>query len=144
MIPWAKPDFYGYEEKYLKQALKSTWISDGSFVKKLEKNFSSYLKSNESIAVSNGTAAIHLIYMALNLKKNDEIIIPGYGYMAAANLALLMGLTPVFADVDIDTFCVTADSIQKKITKRTKLIVVKHTYGNVCDLKPIIELSKKK
>ena len=75
--------------------------------------------------------------MALNLKKNDEIIIPGYGYMAAANLALLMGLTPVFADVDIDTFCVTADSIKKKITKRTKLIVVTHTYGNVCDLKQI-------
>ena len=45
MIPWAKPDFYGYEEKYLKQALKSTWISDGSFIKKLEKNFSSYLNS---------------------------------------------------------------------------------------------------
>ena len=98
MIPWAKPDFYGYEEKYLKQALKSTWISDGSFIKKLEKNFSSYLKSKESIAVSNGTSAIHLIYMALNLK-NDEIIIPGYGYMAAGNLALQMGITPVFADV---------------------------------------------
>ena len=143
MIPWAKPDFYGYEEKYLKQALKSTWISDGSFVRRLEKNFSGYLKSNESIAVSNGTAAIHLIYMALNLKKNDEVIIPGYGYMAAANLALLMGLTPVFADVDKDTFCVTANSIKKKISKRTKLIVVTHTYGNVCDLKPIIELSKK-
>ncbi len=144
MIPWAKPDFYGYEEKYLKQALKSTWISDGSFIKKLEKNFSSYLNSKESIAVSNGTAAIHLIYMALNLKKNDEIIIPGYGYMAAGNLALQMGITPVFADVDINTFCVTAESIEKKISKRTKLIVVTHTYGNVCDLKPIIELSKKR
>ena len=88
MIPWAKPDFYGYEEKYLKQALKSTWISDGSFVKKLEKNFSNYLKTNESIAVCNGTAAIHLVYMALDLKKNDEIIVPGFGYMAAANLAI--------------------------------------------------------
>ena len=74
MIPWAKPDFYGYEEKYLKQALKSTWISDGSFIKKLEKNFSSYLKSKESIAVSNGTSAIHLIYMALNLKKMMKLL----------------------------------------------------------------------
>ena len=144
MIPWAKPDFYGYEEKYLKQALKSTWISDGSFVKKLEKNFSNYLKTNESIAVCNGTAAIHLVYMALDLKKNDEIIVPGFGYMAAANLAIQMGLTPVFADVELNTFCVSVENIKKKITKRTKLIVVTHTYGNVCELKPIIDLSKKK
>tara|TARA_B100001057_G_scaffold419202_1_gene438851 strand:+ start:2980 stop:4080 length:1101 start_codon:yes stop_codon:yes gene_type:complete len=145
MIPWARPDFYGHEEKYLKQALKSTWISDGSFIKKLEKNFSSYLRSKKhSVAVSNGTAAIHLIYLALGLKKNDEIIIPGYGYMAAANLALLMGLKPIFADVDIDTFCITAENIRKKITKKTKLIVVTHTYGNVCDMRPIIKLSKEK
>jgi len=144
MIPWAKPDFYGYEEKYVKQALKSTWISDGPFVKKFESNFSTYLKVKDSITVSNGTAAIHLIYLAMGLKKGDEIIIPGYGYMAAANIAIQMGLKPVFADVDLETFCVTAKNIKKKITKKTKLIVVIHTYGNMCDLKPIINLSRKK
>ena len=121
MIPWAKPDFYGYEEKYLKQALKSTWISDGSFIRKLEKNFSSYLKTKESIAVSNGTAAIHLVYMALELKKGDEIIIPGYGYMSAGNLAIQMGLKPVFADVNLDTFCTTAEHIKKKNYKKNKI-----------------------
>ena len=65
MIPWAKPDFYGYEERYLKDALKSTWISDGSFIRRLEKKFSKYLKIKESISVCNGTAAIHLIYLAM-------------------------------------------------------------------------------
>ncbi len=144
MIPWAKPDFYGYEEKYLKEALKSTWISDGKFLTKLEKNFSNYLSVRESIAVSNGTAAIHLIYLAMDLKKGDEIIVPGFGYMAAANLAIQMGLKPIFADVDLDTFCVTAENIKKKISKKTKLIVITHTYGNVCDIKPIIKLSKKR
>ncbi len=144
MIPWAKPDFYGYEEKYLKEALKSTWISDGKFLTKLEKNFSNYLRVRESIAVSNGTAAIHLIYLAMDLKKGDEIIVPGFGYMAAANLAIQMGLKPIFADVDLDTFCVTAENIKKKISKKTKLIVITHTYGNVCDIKPIIKLSKKR
>ncbi len=143
MIPWAKPDFHGYEEKFLKEALKSTWISDGSFIRKLEKNFSNYLKTKESIAVSNGTSAIHLIYLTLGLKRGDEIIVPGYGYMAASNLALQMGLKPIFADVDLETFCVTADSIKKKISKKTKLIVITHTYGNVCEVKPIIKLSKK-
>ena len=144
MIPWARPDFYGYEEKYVKQALKSTWISDGAFIKKFEINFSKYLKVKNSITVSNGTAAIHLIYLAMGLKKGDEIIVPGFGYMAAANLAIQMGLKPVFADVDLETFCVTAKNISEKITKKTKLIVIIHTYGNMCDLKPIINLSKKK
>jgi perosamine synthetase len=144
MIPWARPDFYGYEEKYVKQALKSTWISDGAFIKKFERNFSKYLIVKNSITVSNGTAAIHLIYLAMGLKKGDEIIVPGFGYMAAANLAIQMGLKPVFADVDLETFCVTAKNISEKITKKTKLIVIIHTYGNMCDLKPIINLSKKK
>ena len=118
MIPWAKPDFYGYEEKYLKEAIKSTWISDGKFLTRLEKNFSNYLSVRESIAVSNGTAAIHLIYLAMDLKKGDEIIVPGFGYMAAANLAIQMGLKPIFADVDLDTFCVTAENIKKKFQKK--------------------------
>ncbi len=144
MIPWAKPDFYGYEEKYLKEALKSTWISDGRFLNRLEKNFSNYLRAKESIAVSNCTAAIHLIYLALDLKKGDEVIVPGFGYMAAANLAIQMGLKPIFADVDLNTFCVTAENIKKKISKKTKLIVITHTYGNVCEINPIIKLSKKR
>ena len=144
MIPWAKPDFYGYEEKYLKEALKSTWISDGRFLKRLEKKFSNYLGVKESIAVSNGTAAIHLIYLAMDLKKGDEIIVPGFGYMAAANLAIQMGLKPIFADVDLDTFCVTAENIKKKISKKTKLIVITHTYGNVCEINQIVRLSKKR
>ncbi len=144
MIPWARPDFYGYEDKFVRQALKSTWISDGSFIKKFETQFSKYLKSKDSIAVSNGTAAIHLVYLAMGLKKGDEIIIPGFGYMAAANLAVQMGLKPVFADVDLETFCVTEDSIKKKISKKTKLIVVIHTYGNMCDIDQIINLAKRK
>ena len=142
IIPWAKPDFYGYEEKFVKQALKSTWISDGVFVKKFEEQVSKYVGSKFGISVSNGTAAIHLVYLSLGLKKGDEVIIPGFGYLAAANIALLMGIKPVFADVDPVTFCVTSKSIEKQITSKTKLIVVIHTYGNVCDLDPIIKKAK--
>ena len=72
------------------------------------------------------------------VKRGNEVIIPGYGYLAAANIALQMGLKPVFVDVDLETFCVTAKNIEKKITSKTKLIVVINTYGNVCDLDPII------
>ena len=78
------------------------------------------------------------------IDEGDEVIIPGFGYMAAANIALQMGLKPVFADVDQNTFCVTSEQIKKRISKKTKLIVLIHTYGNVCDLKSIIKIAKKK
>lgn len=145
MIPWSRPDFHGNEEKYLKLALKSTWISDGKYIQTFENRFSKFLNiKKKSISVSNGTTAIHLIYLTLGLKKGDEIILPGFGYMAAANIALQMGLKPVFADVDLDTFCISLKSLKNKITKKTKLIVLIHTYGNVCEMKPISVLAKKK
>jgi perosamine synthetase len=144
MIPWAQPDYHGGEKKLLVEALNSTWLSDGKFVKDLENKVAKLVNSKFAISVSSCTAAIHLAYLALGLKRGDEIIIPGFGYLAAANIALLMDLKPVFVDVDLETFCVTSKTIEKKITKKTKLIVVFNTYGNVCDLDPIIKLAKKK
>tara|TARA_B100001971_G_scaffold67933_1_gene62550 strand:- start:53 stop:1159 length:1107 start_codon:yes stop_codon:yes gene_type:complete len=142
MIPWARPNYHGDEKKYVNQALKSTWLGDGIFMKNFEKKFSNYINSKSALSVANGTIAFNLIYLAMGLKKGDEVIIPGFGYLAAANIALQMGIKPVFADVDIKTFCVTAKNIEKKITYKTKLIVVIHTYGNVCDLDPIIKIAK--
>jgi len=144
MIPWAQPDYYGYEEKYVKQALRSTWLSDGSFIHRFEKDLSNYVNSRFAISVTSCTTAIHLVYLALGLKRGDEVIVPGYGYLAAANIALQMGIKPVFADVDKKTFCVTSNNIEKKITSKTKLIILIHTYGNVCDLDTIIKISKSK
>jgi perosamine synthetase len=144
MIPWKKINYYGYEKKYVNQVMQSTWLSHGRFVDELEKKICKFTKSKFVVSTSNGTSAIHLAYLALGLKKGDEVIIPGFGYLAAANIAVQMGLKPVFADVDLKTFCITADKIKKKITSKTKLIVVIHTYGNMCDLKPIMNIAKKR
>ncbi len=114
MIPWARPNYHGDEKKYVNQALKSTWLGDGIFMKNFEKKFSNYINSKSALSVANGTIAFNLIYLAMGLKKGDEVIIPGFGYLAAANIALQMGIKPVFADVDIKTFCVTAKNIEKK------------------------------
>ena len=142
IIPWAKPDYYGYEKKYINQALKSTWLSEGKFVKKLENKVCKFVNSKFAISVTSCTAALHLAYLALELKRGDEVIIPGYGYLAAANIALQMGLKPIFAEVDLETFCITSKNIEKKITLKTKLIVVSNTYGNVCDFDSIIKIGK--
>ena len=144
MIPWAKPDYYGYEKKFIHRALESTWLSDGAYVKDLEKRVCNFVNSKFAISVTSCTSALHLAYLALGLKREDEIIIPGYGYLAAANIAIQMGLKPVFVDVDLKTFCVTLQNIEKKITKNTKLIVLFNTYGNVCDLDSIIKIAKAK
>ena len=143
-IPWAKPDFWGLEEKYLVEALHSTWISGGPFVERLEREVGTLSGSPFAISVSNGTTAIHLVYLSMGLQPKDEVIVPGFCYLAAANIALQMGATPVFAEVDPDTFCVTADAIEAVITPRTKLIVVVHTYGNVCEMDKIMSLSERK
>ena len=142
MIPWAKPSYYGNEKKYINQALKSTWLSDGKFVKDFENKVCKFVNSKFAISVTSCTSALHLSYLALELKRGDEVIIPGYGYLAAANILLQMGLKPIFVDVDLKTFCVTSQNIEKKITPKTKLIVVFNVYGNVCDLDPIIKIAK--
>ena len=100
LIPWAQPDFWGLEEQYLVEALHSTWISGGPFVERLERDLASFSGSPFTLAVSNGTTAIHLVYLAMGLRLGDEVIIPGFCYLAAANIALQMGIKPVFAEVD--------------------------------------------
>lgn len=141
-IPWAKPDFWGMEERYLVEALHSSWISGGPFVDRLEREMAAITGSSFAIATSNGTTAIHLAYLSLGLQPGDEVIVPGFCYLAAANIALQMGVKPVFAEVDPDTYCVTAKAIEEVITPRTKLIVAVHTYGNICEMGEIMSLAQ--
>ncbi|KAH2809882.1 hypothetical protein KXV85_005621, partial [Aspergillus fumigatus] len=84
-IPWAKPVFWGDEERYVTQALQSSWISGGPYIEQFERALANYLRCKHAIAVSNGTSALHLAYLALGLKAGDEIVTPAFGFMAAAN-----------------------------------------------------------
>jgi len=136
-IPWAKAEFWGREREYVNDAISSTWISGGPYVTRLEEHFSRYLGGIGCLAVSNGTTALHLACLGMDIRPGDEIIVPGFGFMAAANVAMHMGARPVFADVDPLTWCMRADDVEAKVTKRTKAIVPVHTYGNVCDLDSI-------
>ncbi|MFN8008917.1 MAG: DegT/DnrJ/EryC1/StrS family aminotransferase [Terriglobia bacterium] len=143
-IPWAKPAFWGNEKQYIEEALYSTWISGGPFVERLEANFRLCTGREYAVAVSNGTASIHLAYLALGIRPGDEVIVPGFGFMAAANVALQIGARPVFAEVDSRTWCLNAEAVEKRLTPRTKLIVPIHTYGNVCEMDEITILGKER
>lgn len=142
MINWAKPDYWGKEIEYVNEALQSTWISGGRFINQLESFFNNEFQVKESLAVSNGTTALHLAYLGLDLKPTDEIIVPAFSFMAVANVACHLQVKPVFAEVDKSTWCLDPNEIEKHITHKTKAIVPVHTYGNVCDMKAILEISK--
>ena len=141
MIPWAKPTLVGREDEYVRDALASTWISGGPYVEKLEASFRSLLDVPFASVTANGTTALHLAYLALDVQPGDEIILPGFAYMGAANIAILCGACPVFVDVDPATWCIAPDAIEKAITKKTKAVVPVHTYGNVCNLDAILGLA---
>jgi len=143
-IPWAKPKLTKSDIGCVKNTLETNWISGGNEIKNFENKLKKYLNTKYMCVTSNGTSAIHLAFLSINLKINDEIIVPGYGYMAAANIAKLMNLKIKFADVDLKTFCIDLNHIKKLITKKTKLIVLTHTYGNVHQVKQICRYAKNK
>lgn len=143
-IPWASPHYWGNEQRYVVDALQSSWISGGAYVERLEQDFARYCDAPYAVVASNGTTALHLAYLALNIGPGDEVIVPGFGFMAAANIALHVGAKPVFSEVDADGWCMTAEAVEKCITPKTKAIVPIHTYGNVCDMTQIMELATSK
>ena len=140
-ISWAEPTLWGREEEYVVDALRSTWISGGPFVDRFEQDFTDYTSAGHTFAVASGTAALHLAYLAAGIGAGDEVIVPGFAFMAAANMASMVGAKPVFADVDPESWCVTRGSIESVISERTRAIVPVHTYGNVCALDPILQLA---
>ncbi|MCU0612195.1 MAG: DegT/DnrJ/EryC1/StrS family aminotransferase [Candidatus Eisenbacteria bacterium] len=140
-IPWAKPDFWGHEQRYLIEALTSTWISGGAFVDRLERDFAAYHHTRFALTASNGTTALHMAFLALGVGPGDEVIVPGFGFLAAANMTLLMGATPVFAEVNPRTWCLDQTGVEARLSPRTRVIVPVHTYGNVCDMGGILDLA---
>ena len=143
LIPWAKPVFFGKEKEYLLDAIDSTWISGGPYVNKLEKEFTSYNGASYGLSVSNGTTALQLALSALNIGPGDEVIVPAFSFAAASHMIMNLGAVPVYADVDPESWCIDPSEIVKLINRRTKAVLPVHTYGNVCDMDALQEISKK-
>ena len=142
-IPWALPSISENEKKHLEQAITGNWISQGEFIKRFETDFAEFQQHKHAFTVCNGTGALQLAYLALGLKAGDEIIVPGYGFMAAANVALELSMSPVFVDVDPKTWCLDPAKIEQAITPRTRAIVAVDTYGNICDMGSINAIAAK-
>ena len=124
-------------------SIESGRFVNGPIVKEFSKNLSAYLNVKYVIPCANGTDALQIAFMALDLKPGDEIICPSWTYIATAEAAAILGIKVVFCDVDLETFNTTADLIEPHINENTKAIVPVHLYGQSCDMAAIIKLAKR-
>jgi len=144
-IPVNRPKIFYQDKINVKKCLNTGWISsEGSFVKLFERDFSKYINRKYAVAVSSGTAALDIALKSLNFKKNDEVIIPAFSIISTALCVIKLGLKPVLVDCDLYSWNIKIDSLIKKITKKTKAIIITHLYGFPVDMNKILKLSKKK
>ncbi len=134
------------ESKAVKDVVDSGWITMGEKTKEFELNFAKYLgNSTECIAVSNGTAALHMALLALGIGAGDEVIIPSLTFVADINTVKIVGAKPVVADcTSHEDWNISPKDIESKITSRTKAIMIVHYAGYPCDMDAILEICARK
>lgn len=137
-IPVAVPDLTGNEEAYVADAVRSTWISStGAYVKRFEQEFATLCDSRFAFSVCNGTVALHLALLALDVRPGDEVLVPSLTYIATANAIRYVGAEPVFVDVDPATWCIDSNRLEDHMTPRTRGIIPVHLYGHPADMDAI-------
>ena len=112
----------------------------GPEVRAFEEEFAAYLGVKHCVGVANGTDAITIALRALGVRPGDEVVMPSFTFYATAEATITAGATPVFCDIDLDTFCVTADTVRAALTPRTKAIVPVHLFGNLAPVDELREL----
>ena len=143
-IPVATPFMGGKELEYVEECIRTTWVSSaGHFITDFEKEFAKKTKTKYAVTVANGTAALHVALLALDIGPGDEVILPALTFVSTANAVAFTGATVVFADVDPHSWAIDPNDITKKITKKTKAIIPVHLYGYPADLRTINKIAKK-
>lgn len=143
MIKLAKPNIPQEAIDKVVEVLKSGNLIQGKYVKEFEDKLQEYLDVKHVIAVSSGTAALHLSLIALDIKQGDEVIVPAFTFPATANVVELVGAKPVFVDVNLDDFCIDTTQIEKVLTEKTKAIMPVHEFGQAAKMDDIFAISKK-
>lgn len=123
--------------------LESAQFINGPEVKSFQSEMEDYLGVKHVIPCANGTDALQIALMALGLKPGDEVITPSFTYIATTEVMALLGLKPIFVEVDRDTFCIAPDSIEAAISSKTKAIVPVHLYGQAANMDAIMAIAKK-
>lgn len=132
-----KPDI----DAAIQQVIESSAFIGGPAVGRFADHLGHYLDGCTAVTCANGTDALQLALMALDLQPGDEVIVPDFTYVASAEVIALLRLTPVLVDVDPNTFNLTADAVAPAITERTRAIIPVHLFGQSCDMEPLLQLA---
>jgi perosamine synthetase len=129
---------------YVQDAISSTWISStGKYVDRFEKEFAGKCNSTYALGVANGTIALHLALLTLDIGPGDEVLLPSLTFVATANAVRYVGAEPVFIDVDLENWCIDPTLLEDNITSRTKAIIAVHLYGHPADMDGINAVAEK-
>lgn len=144
-LPVAAPSLEGNEKTYVLDCLESTWISSiGTYVESFESAFAKFCGAPHAISCCNGTAALHLALLALDVGPGQEVIVPTFTFVATANAVTYCRAQPVFVDCEPDTWNMDPALIEERISARTKGIIVVHLYGHPVDMDPVLAIARRR
>ncbi|WP_229311211.1 DegT/DnrJ/EryC1/StrS family aminotransferase [Larkinella soli] len=128
-------------DEAIQQSLDNADFINGTYVRDFQRDLAEYLSAGRVISCANGTDALQIAMMGLGLKPGDEVIVPAFTYVATAEVLALLGITPVWAEVDPLTFTLTVSAVEKALTPRTRAIVPVHLFGQCADMEPLLKLA---
>ena len=143
IIPLAKPVIGDREVELVEQVLRSGQLSLGSMLARFEHDWAERAGVAHAVACSSGTAGLHACFHALGLGSGDEVIVPSFSFVASANVILLTGATPVFVEVDPQTFNMDPDAVEAAITPRTKAIEIVDIFGYPAELPALVDIANR-
>lgn len=142
-IPLMTPTITEEDIEHVSRVLRSGMLVQGKEVETLENRIADYTGTKYAVCVSNGTASLHLSLIALGVGVGDEVILPAFSYIATANVIELVGATPIFIDISLETFNIDETLIESCITPRTKAIIPVHEFGLLSNMELIMKIAQK-
>lgn len=144
MILTAGPLISSRETSYALDAARYGWNSGwNGYIKKFESKFAEYVGAKYALSTSSCTGGLHLSLLALGIGPGDEVIVPDITWVATANAVVYVGATPVFADIDPDTWCIDPNSFESLITSKTKAVMPVHLYGHPADMERVLDIARR-
>ena len=142
-IPLSSPDITETEIAAVTAVLRTSRLSLGPQMESFERAFAEYIGAPHAVAVSSGTAGLHLCIRALDICEGDEVIVPSFTFIAAANAIRYERATPVFVDIDAESLNLSPASIEASITPRTRAILAVHTFGRPAEMDAILDIARR-
>jgi len=143
-IPITRPLFGDEERRALARPLDSGWVVQGPYVEEFERKFAAFTGAPHAIATTSCTTALHIAVSALGLRPGDEVIVPAFTWIATPNVVEYMGATPVFCDVDLDTFNIDVGRLESLVTKNTVGIIPVHLFGLCADMDAVCDIAARR